>query len=295
MSASFRCCCLLSLGLVPAFAGPMRAQVRLSERGSVSQTIDGTVITVDYARPQVRGRKTIFGGFVHWKEVWTPGANLATTLQTNRPIKLDGHAIAPGKYSVWFKVEPAQWTMVLDTNSHLYHTEPPDSTAGQMRWIVHPGEGPFTEILDFSFAEVRPTGGTLQLRWGTTSLAMKIEVEPKHPLTIAESDAAPYLGTWRLHWKEDSAGTPGMQLRISREKGVLFAHATPEFWPGAKTIQLIRAGDDLFLFGTLEKGVLTDVMTEMVFDFSRSGDTATRFDIRDERDNVLASGERSER
>ena len=40
------------------------AQVRASERGSVSQTIDGTVITVDYGRVQARGRDSLFGKVV---------------------------------------------------------------------------------------------------------------------------------------------------------------------------------------------------------------------------------------
>ena len=47
---------------VPSYAG---AQIRSSERGMASQTVDGTVITVDYARPQARGRRVIFG-VVYW-------------------------------------------------------------------------------------------------------------------------------------------------------------------------------------------------------------------------------------
>lgn len=42
------------------------AQIALSPRGSVSQTIDGTTIMIDYARPAVRGRAQMFGGPIWW-------------------------------------------------------------------------------------------------------------------------------------------------------------------------------------------------------------------------------------
>ncbi|HRZ10013.1 MAG TPA: DUF2911 domain-containing protein, partial [Gemmatimonadales bacterium] len=103
--------CLALLLLVPA---GLSAQMRASERGSVSQTIDGTTITIDYSRPQVRGRDSLFGGVEKWGAVWTPGANYATTLEVNRPLKIDGHPVAPGKYSLWLVLQPGEWTMVID-------------------------------------------------------------------------------------------------------------------------------------------------------------------------------------
>src|SRR5688500_19131881 len=102
------------------------AQVRLSERATVSQTVDGTVITIDYARPRVRGRSPIFGGQVHWGEVWTPGANMATTLETDRDIAIDGHAVPAGKYSVWLEVaHEGPWTLVRDSAAGRYNTSTP--------------------------------------------------------------------------------------------------------------------------------------------------------------------------
>ena len=83
---------------------PLTGQIRASERGWVGQTIDGTKISIDYARPRARGREPIFGKVVHWAEVWTPGANYATTLEVNNPVRLDGHPVAKGKYSVWLVV-----------------------------------------------------------------------------------------------------------------------------------------------------------------------------------------------
>src|ERR1700709_690897 len=91
--------------IVAGAPSALLAQIRASEPASVTQTVDGTRLTIEYSRPRVRGRKALFGTkFVEWNEVGPPGANYATTLETSRDITLDGHAVQKGKYSVWMVV-----------------------------------------------------------------------------------------------------------------------------------------------------------------------------------------------
>ena len=135
---------LLSVVSASAPCG-LTAQIRASERSRLSQTIDGTVIGLDYARPRLKGRAPIFGGVVKWDEVWTPGANWATTLETSKPIALDGVAVPKGKYSVWLVVRQAgPWTLVLDPDHHRFHMEPPDSNLTQIRIPVVAASAPTT-------------------------------------------------------------------------------------------------------------------------------------------------------
>lgn len=268
----------------------VQGQIRASERGAVSQTIDGTVITVDYARPQVRGRSPIFGGFVKWKEVWTPGANYATTIEVNRNLFLDGHQLRPGKYSMWLIVEPEQWTMVLDPKWRLYHTDPPASNADQIRYVVHPTEGPFTEILTFEFLNVHGNGATLRLRWGTTQLDTRVAVEPKHRLSMDVADAQPYLGTFLFRWAGDTS--PPSRLTFVHEDGMLVGNWVPAPWPEAAKVVLVKIADDWFMVGTLEHGEMTDLMPEFVFEFSRKDGKPSGFEVRGERDVLMASATR---
>ena len=107
-------------------------QVRASERGSVSQTIDGTVVEVSYGRPALRGR-TPFGGVVHWGEVWTPGANFSTTLRLSRAVRLGDQAVAAGTYSLWVVPTSEAWTLYLHRNPKLYHLERPKPAAEQKK------------------------------------------------------------------------------------------------------------------------------------------------------------------
>ena len=106
-------------------ATPAHAQIRASERATVSQTVDGTVITADYSRPQVREREDLFGKVVHPAETWTPGANWATTLELSRDARLNGHDVPAGKYSLWMTTAPGAWVLHLHRNAALFHTQHP--------------------------------------------------------------------------------------------------------------------------------------------------------------------------
>src|SRR5262245_15914821 len=91
-------------------------QVRASERGRVSQVVDGTWIELDYGRPRLRGR-TAFGEVVHWGEIWTPGANFATTIRFGKAVKVSGHSVPAGRYSMWLRPTEQEWTLFLHRNS----------------------------------------------------------------------------------------------------------------------------------------------------------------------------------
>jgi len=166
----------LLLGLPPR--GGLAAQARLSEAASVSQTVDGARITVTYSRPRARGRDSLFGRVVRWGLVWTPGANMATTLEVSKDVRLDGNPVPKGKYSVWMVVrDGGEWTFVLDPRAELFHTVHPDSTADQIRLPIRTEERPFIEVLTWWFPEVTPTGVTLALQWGTRYVPIVIEVD----------------------------------------------------------------------------------------------------------------------
>jgi hypothetical protein len=270
----------------------LSAQVRASERATVSQTIDGTVITVDYARPRVRGRDTLFGGEVKWKEIWTPGANWATTLEVNRDVSLEGHPVPKGKYSVWMRVEPELWTVILDPKWHRFHMNRPDSSDTQIRFPIRPGEGPFTEALTWSVPDVKINGTTLVLAWGTVRVALAISVEPSHPLTMTREAARPFLGTYRFRWAEDGDSAKPSRFTVSYENEMLMVRWVPAPWPEVSNFPLIRIADGWFNIATLKDGELYDVMDEMVLEFSPTSGQAKGFEVRGDKDKLEATAER---
>src|SRR5215208_6641560 len=71
-----------------------------SQRGSVTQSVAFTTITVVYGRPVARGR-ALFGQLVPWDSVWHPGADSATRVSFDHPVRLEGRDVNAAEYSVW--------------------------------------------------------------------------------------------------------------------------------------------------------------------------------------------------
>jgi hypothetical protein len=250
----------------------------------VSQTIDGTKLTVTYSRPRVRGRDPLFGSrAVRWGETWTPGANWATTLDVSRPITLAGRPVPKGTYSVWMVVrEGGDWTMVLEPRAKIFHMDPPDSSAKQIRFPIRAETGPFTEVLTWSFPEVRSSGGTLAFQWAATRVAMEVGVQPSLTVTLPEADAAPYLGRY-AYTEFDSGGKPTrtIDLVVLYEDGTLKGEFVPEDGY-MKRFALIRTAPDWFFPGLYDKdGKIYEIMRpDMSFEFTRAGGRAATLEVR---------------
>jgi hypothetical protein len=272
---------------------PVVAQVRASELATVSQTIDGTTLRIDYSRPRARGRDPIFGTkAVRWDETWTPGANWATTLDVDRPIKIEGHAVTKGKYSVWMVVrQSGNWTVVFDTTSHRYHMDPPDSSGSQIRIPVHVEATPFTDVLEWSFPELRMDGGKMMFRWERARVTMDFTVQPSLVTTLPATDAAAYLGHYSFSEKDAAGKEKITDFTITHEDGTLKGRWTPDD-PYMKKFALIRVGSDMFVPGVYdETGKIYEVLKpDFIVEFKRENGRISSFTIRDMDDQLWGTG-----
>lgn len=286
-----------ALFLAPALLLPLpaRAQIRASEVGSVSQVIDGTKITITGSRPRARARNPLFGTSVaHWGEVWTPGANWATTLEVDHDVTINQHPVPKGKYSVWMVLrESGDWTTVLDPDFHRFHTEPPDSTAKQIRFPVKVDQAPFIEVLTWSMPELSISGGTIAMQWGTTRALMQLTVQPTLKFTLAEDEARPYLGPWEYLEQGPGNTTKLRTLTLSYENGTLKGRFDPNVaWMG--TFAMIRVAPDVFVPGLYDThGQIYDVLRpDIVFTFTRVAGRPATFEERYEDDTLGGTGKR---
>ena len=284
--------CLLLLAAAPSTAD---AQIRASEIGAMSQIIDGTKITVDYSRPRARGRDPLFGGrVVRWNEVWTPGANWATTLETSKDITLNGTKVPKGKYSVWMVVrQDGNWTTILDPRARRYHEEPPDSTAQQVRIASRPTQASFAEVLTWSMPALSATGGTLTMHWGTTLVAMDVGVEPSLRMTMSPTDAAPYLGAYAYTDRTGPDSGKTRTLTVSYEDSTLKGQWEPND-PYFRKFALVRIAPNWFAPGVYDSnGKIYEVYKpEMTFEFTVENGKASSLEVRTEDDQVEAIGKR---
>merc|ERR1711974_492670 len=77
----------------------------LSPHTSTMAMIGDAHIHIDYSSPGVRGR-IIFGGLLPYNTVWQAGAHMATWIETNKDLTIDGKELKAGKYG--FFVIPNQ-------------------------------------------------------------------------------------------------------------------------------------------------------------------------------------------
>jgi Protein of unknown function (DUF2911) len=149
-------------------------KVKPSQRGTVSQRVAETAITLDYSRPVARGRD-LFGSLVPWGRVWCPGADDATTIEVTTSVTINGQELPKGKYSLWAEPRSDKWIMIFNRNFAVWHTRYP---AGQdaLRIESTPREGAHMETLAFYFPVVDGRKAELVLHWGKVVVPMTIEV-----------------------------------------------------------------------------------------------------------------------
>ncbi len=272
--------------------GTVDGQIRGSERGSVSQTLDGTVITVDYARPTARGRK-LFGAdaVVPYDIVWTPGANWATTLETNKPIRLNGVEVAAGAYSVWMTPHADRWTMTLNENTKYFHFQKPDTALGTYHIALMPEQGAHTEMMTWSFPVVSGDAATMQFQWGETVVPMQVIAQPTAAVTLAAQDRALYLGEYDLDVMPGIGWPTEGEFRVSESSdGTLRAFMSFPVHPGDElTFDLVPAGDNRFNPGLYRNGTLFNIETGVAFEFDVS-DRAHKVTMRGIEGTPFATG-----
>jgi hypothetical protein len=269
------CFGLLLVAIPSSAAG---GQAISSPRGSVTQLVDSTTITAEYYRPSVRGRQ-IFGGLVPWGSLWTPGANWATTLEVDRDVRIDGHSLPRGKYSLWMIPNVDTWTVVLSRQARRFHVMRPEPSAEQLRFDVHPRAGPHTEMLSFSFPDATRTGTTLQLQWAGMVVPIAFQVEPSRRTVVAAHPHASYVGSYTVRYGTDPKAYP---FEIAERGASLWVHTTADgVEPGLDPdFDLEPMGSDEFHPRQYRNGTLMGVEADEVITFHLDSDRATGFDFR---------------
>jgi hypothetical protein len=264
-----------------ALASPLSHAVAqmASEKGSVTQTVDATTITIEYSRPVARGRNP-FPDVVRWGRMWTPGANWATTLEVDRPVHLNGLEVPKGKYSVWMIPGPEEWTVMLNREARRFHTQPPSLSEEQARFTVKPVTGAHMETLTFYFPVVTRDGTTLDMHWGTTVIPMRVAVEPSRPPMLPDSERASYVGRYRLTPASAEGNVPEMTLAVMDSAGQLHALAMPALWGYDPSFDLVPTNrDGEFRLSFYHGGKLFGMESEGVIAFRESGGRVNAFDF----------------
>ena len=149
-----------------------QSEPRKSQPAYVEQHLGPTTLAIRYNRPSARGR-VLFGGIVRYGAVWCPGADEATTFETNKRITFAGQPLDAGTYSVWAIPDSTKWTLILSRKAHTFHIPYPEGQDA-LRVDVVPETGAFEETLAFEFPVAESDHAILALHWGTTVISIPI-------------------------------------------------------------------------------------------------------------------------
>jgi hypothetical protein len=150
-----------------------------SQRGTISQNVALTTITVSYGRPVARGRP-LFGQLVPWDSVWHPGADSATRVVFDHDVKVEGHDLKAGEYSLWLLPhEHRPWTVIFSRAAHVFHKPYPGEADDVLRVDVTPESASYVETLEIEFPLVLRNDAVMRIHWGTVGIPIRIKAPYK--------------------------------------------------------------------------------------------------------------------
>ena len=109
----------IKLTLLLCLAGIMSfAQIKTpqpSPTASFKQAFGLGEISVNYSRPQVKGR-VVFGDLVPFDKMWRTGANASTKVNFSDDVTIDGNKLTAGEYALYTIPGKTEWTIIFHKN-----------------------------------------------------------------------------------------------------------------------------------------------------------------------------------
>ena len=129
-------------------------------------TIDGASLSIEYGQPSLKGRTD--AALMPNGQPWRVGADEATVLKTDKPLKFGTLTLEPGTYTVNAEPGEKQWQLIVGKLSKPGQWGVPYNASleiGRAPMSVTAAKSP-VEQLKISIDDT-PKGGTLKVEWGS--------------------------------------------------------------------------------------------------------------------------------
>ena len=144
------------------------AQPPGSPHETVTATVDGAKVSIEYGRPYMRGRK-IVGGLVPYGRVWRTGADAATTLTTDAPLTIGGAKVPAGTVTLYTLPAQEGWKLIINKQTGQWGTE--YNEAQDLARVDLEAKTLSAPVDQFT---IKIEGGKLILAWELTELSLPI-------------------------------------------------------------------------------------------------------------------------
>lgn len=168
--------CLAVLGMT--FSTQAQIQTpQPSPFSKVEQKVGLTDVTLEYSRPNMRGR-TVFGDLIPYGEVWRLGANTNTKITFSTDVKVGGKDLKAGIYALYAIPSEKSWEVIFYTDANNWgNPEKWDDSkiAAKVTVETYPMQMK-AETFTISFDDLTSNGATLGFSWSDVYAGVKFEV-----------------------------------------------------------------------------------------------------------------------
>jgi hypothetical protein len=137
--------------------------------------IDGASISIEYGRPYLKGRQE--SAMMPRGNPWRTGADQATVLTTDRPLKFGAVSLQPGSYTINTVPGDKEWQLLLgrlENPGQWGIPYLPKLEIGRTPMAVAKTSAPVEQVT-ISIDDT-PAGARLRVEWGTTSASAPFTV-----------------------------------------------------------------------------------------------------------------------
>jgi hypothetical protein len=135
-------------------------------------TSSGVTISIDYSQPSVKGRTIGTDLEPMAGKVWRAGANEATVFEINKDAKVEGQALAAGKYGLFTIMNGDEWTIIFNKTWNQWGAFSYKEADDALRVKVKGGKAnPFAEKLTYAINK----NGKVSLMWGDKQVGFTVK------------------------------------------------------------------------------------------------------------------------
>ncbi len=175
-----------------------------SPKSLLVQRVGLTDITINYSRPNVKGRK-IFGGLIPYHEVWRTGADLPTFITFKDTTFVEGkqNRLLPRKYALYTIPGPDKWIIVFSKDTGLWgaygYAEKDDALRVEVK---SDSSNRFTETFQVDFTDLTANTANIVLQWEKTRVGFHISVDITQRILsyVKESEGKKGKPDWWIYW-----------------------------------------------------------------------------------------------
>lgn len=149
----------------------------LSPHTSTMAMIGDAHIHIDYSSPGVRDR-IIFGGLLAYDKVWQAGAHMATWIETNKGLIIQGQELPKGKYGFFTIPSKDEWTIIFNSNWNQHGKDDYDEKDDVIRFKVKPAiSDNIKEHLEYKVSKISNDEGSISLAWEKVTVSFDFKVK----------------------------------------------------------------------------------------------------------------------